>query len=328
MTNPDGSTPMGTGNPAASVAGALGGLVLGPAAQLYDSHQNRKAAEENQRRTIAANKAEAELAYQRQVAFWEMQNLYNSPASQMQRFRDAGLNPHMIYGHGTPGNATSTPTYHPARAEYNVPAMQFAPAVGGILPMLMQVGSWMQSMRLSEVEIARKKTDTERMEEILRFMVLNNPELLKQSKSKSETMVYGPQLAAMQSQKAQLVINDLATRYRYEYGDDLFHENYGLFRDQKYTPVGGRKRLEFLQQEAKTRLEQARASWSEFDITNPQQVMMMVLNGVMGMAGASLRMPSRPGGIPSKTKAGVRRTGELLPSTRRLHPARRVQNGD
>lgn len=36
---------------------------------------------------------------------WEMQNAYNSPAAQMQRLKDAGLNPHLVYGNGA--NATS-----------------------------------------------------------------------------------------------------------------------------------------------------------------------------------------------------------------------------
>lgn len=38
---------------------------------------------------------------------WERQNAYNSPAAQMQRFRDAGLNPNLIYGRGESGNAGS-----------------------------------------------------------------------------------------------------------------------------------------------------------------------------------------------------------------------------
>lgn len=37
---------------------------------------------------------------------------YNSPANQMQRYKEAGLNPHLIYGQGTPGNQ-STPQQHP-----------------------------------------------------------------------------------------------------------------------------------------------------------------------------------------------------------------------
>lgn len=35
---------------------------------------------------------------------WHMANKYNSPQAQMARFKEAGLNPHLIYGKGTPGN--------------------------------------------------------------------------------------------------------------------------------------------------------------------------------------------------------------------------------
>lgn len=38
---------------------------------------------------------------------WERQNIYNSPAQQMQRLREAGLNPHLIYGGGQPTNTAS-----------------------------------------------------------------------------------------------------------------------------------------------------------------------------------------------------------------------------
>jgi regulator of replication initiation timing len=40
---------------------------------------------------------------------WNRQNEYNSPKAQMQRYKDAGLNPQLIYGQGTPGNAPATP---------------------------------------------------------------------------------------------------------------------------------------------------------------------------------------------------------------------------
>lgn len=38
---------------------------------------------------------------------WHAQNRYNSPAAQMQRLKDAGLNPNLIYG-GSPGQAAGT----------------------------------------------------------------------------------------------------------------------------------------------------------------------------------------------------------------------------
>lgn len=38
---------------------------------------------------------------------WHLNNAYNTPKAQMQRFKDAGLNPNLIYGKGTSGNSNS-----------------------------------------------------------------------------------------------------------------------------------------------------------------------------------------------------------------------------
>ena len=45
------------------------------------------------------------LQHQHNVDLWNMQNAYNTPLAQMQRFQEAGLNPHLIYSKGSPGNA-------------------------------------------------------------------------------------------------------------------------------------------------------------------------------------------------------------------------------
>lgn len=60
------------------------------------------------------------------LADWTMQNEYNSPSSQMARYRDAGLNPHLIYGTGTAsaGQASTprsadSPSWRPDPAHYD-----------------------------------------------------------------------------------------------------------------------------------------------------------------------------------------------------------------
>lgn len=40
---------------------------------------------------------------------WKMQNEYNSPQAQMQRLRDANLNPNLVYGEGAVANASGVP---------------------------------------------------------------------------------------------------------------------------------------------------------------------------------------------------------------------------
>lgn len=46
-------------------------------------------------------KKAATKAYSREIDLWRMNNEYNTPAAQVQRLKDAGLNPALIYGTGS-----------------------------------------------------------------------------------------------------------------------------------------------------------------------------------------------------------------------------------
>lgn len=58
------------------------------------------------------NKAMYELQKNDAISFWNMQNEYNSPAQQMSRLSQAGLNPMLVYGNGADNTsgAISTPS--------------------------------------------------------------------------------------------------------------------------------------------------------------------------------------------------------------------------
>lgn len=57
---------------------------------------------------------------------WGLENEYNSPANQMKRLKDAGLNPNLIYGSGSGGmqggsvNSTSAPQSHMEAPQFDV----------------------------------------------------------------------------------------------------------------------------------------------------------------------------------------------------------------
>lgn len=74
------------------------------------------------RNTDLANKEGRRLAeyqYSKDLEAWNRQNVYNSPEAQMKRFRDAGLNPALIYSQGNSGNATNLPKYSAPTASFN-----------------------------------------------------------------------------------------------------------------------------------------------------------------------------------------------------------------
>lgn len=105
---------------AAVGAGALlGGSIIGSSSS---ASAQSKANETNLQIARETNAANAALAQQQQnwnIDLWNMQNDYNTPAAQMQRYKDAGLNPNLIYGSGSgsSGNATAISSVAPARME-------------------------------------------------------------------------------------------------------------------------------------------------------------------------------------------------------------------
>lgn len=52
------------------------------------------------RETNQANRELAEYQYEKNVEQWNRENEYNTPAEQMKRLAQAGLNPHLVYGNG------------------------------------------------------------------------------------------------------------------------------------------------------------------------------------------------------------------------------------
>lgn len=69
------------------------------------SRANKKAAQWSNEMNVANN----DVAYNRQQELLKFQLDYNSPTAQMDRFKQAGLNPNLVYGQGSPGNMQSAP---------------------------------------------------------------------------------------------------------------------------------------------------------------------------------------------------------------------------
>lgn len=302
------------GQPGGMGDGGVIGAAINAGAGLYDSYQNRKTARENTDKNIAAAKSEAELAYQRSVERWHQQNLYNSPEAQMQRFQDAGLNSHLIYGQGSPGNATSMPEYNPAKQEHSYLPMQVSPGLTSVLPTLMAVGTWMQNMRASEVQIKKGSLETNKLEQLIAYLSQQNPQLLEEKRNKLSLFETQSQAAHLQTDTIRQKLYDMGTEYRLKYGDDLWKASGAPGPAGK---IEGLSRLKFMQEFSKEKLLEAKSSWAEFDITDPQAIMMAVMQSVMGMAGAQLRM--RPKSAKPTQTQKARPTG-----VRRIHPSRRV----
>lgn len=93
----------------AGVGAAIGGI-----SSIFGAKENRRAQRD-------ANEANLELAkYQNQwnLEQWNRENAYNTPAEQMRRLKQAGINPNLAFSNGTIDNVSaSSPTASPMKVE-------------------------------------------------------------------------------------------------------------------------------------------------------------------------------------------------------------------
>lgn len=82
-------------------AGIAGGAALAAAAgQMYANSKMNKRSENYNWRMYETQRKD-------HLSDWAMQNAYNTPAAQMQRLKQAGLNPNLVYGNGVEGNSSA-----------------------------------------------------------------------------------------------------------------------------------------------------------------------------------------------------------------------------
>lgn len=85
---------------------AGGAATITGGAQIASSAINAMAQSNLNKRQQRWNEKTMALQRQQSLSDWTMQNEYNSPANQMKRFKEAGLNPHLIYGSANNNTAT------------------------------------------------------------------------------------------------------------------------------------------------------------------------------------------------------------------------------
>lgn len=119
---------------------------------------------ENQRYINQQNIDWAKQNYQQSYAdsikFWQMENEYNSPEMQMQRLKDAGLNPHLVYGQGATaqGGSIGSPQYdQPNLGTPNLGAPHVNPVQHDAM---LGLGNMLQ-YDLQRAQIDKIKADTE-----------------------------------------------------------------------------------------------------------------------------------------------------------------------
>ena len=138
-----------------TVAGALlGGSAIAGVGSLLGGFLNSS----GQSSANAANLQIARETFAHNKQMWELENEYNTPRNQMARYRDAGLNPHMMFGSVTPGNANNAPTMDAPRMEN-----AYAGLANGITSGASAVGNALMQTKLIDAQINKTNAEAENL---------------------------------------------------------------------------------------------------------------------------------------------------------------------
>lgn len=133
---------------AAGIAAAAGiaGIIANKRAQ---TRQNR------------ANRELTELQNQQNVDLWNKQNEYNSPKAQMERYKEAGLNPYLAQTN--PGLAGSPPTMEAPQQSYKSYVDEGLQAGMNFASTLMSMKAQVEGIRKvqAEADLVKKRTEVE-----------------------------------------------------------------------------------------------------------------------------------------------------------------------
>lgn len=154
------------------------------------------------------NKEAAELAYKRGIKVWNMQNEYNTPKAQMERFAAAGLNPNLIYGQGNSGNASSGPTYNPPKYEGANPIPDFKGVAQNYLN-AQQITAGIEQVQAA-TELTRQKTNTEVINQTLKG--LGKDKLAIDINKLQALLPYQTEIAKNDAETSKYKTQELVTR--------------------------------------------------------------------------------------------------------------------
>lgn len=144
--------------PVGTALGAIGGSAISAIGNFFTNKSNQKAQNALFDKQAAFSKSEREAQQNWIEQMYEKNNAYNSPAAQMQRFKEAGLNPDLIYGQlgdstassPSPASQASTPS---AGAFTNVNPLQgFGDTLSGLS---------MQQAQIEAIKAQTGKTNAE-----------------------------------------------------------------------------------------------------------------------------------------------------------------------
>lgn len=162
--------------------------VLGNVAKVVGPIAGFIAAKHANKRNAASAMSMYNTMQQNNLDNWNLQNAYNHPKMQMARLKEAGLNPMLVYGHGSVvGNtAGAIPQVSGETPTYRAPELDFGGLTNGIMNR-QQIKANDAHIALMQAQTALALANAEGAKARAMSLLDRSPENLKYVESKSPT---------------------------------------------------------------------------------------------------------------------------------------------
>lgn len=131
-------------------------LIASSVGAIGTSIYNNRAAKKENDATREYNLKLAQMQNQINVEQWQRENDYNSPTAQVQRLKDAGLNPNLLYGGGVSNMASSSPQMTSGALATPTPLVGMPNSVGDAIMMSKQME--MMDAQIEGIRAQSRKT--------------------------------------------------------------------------------------------------------------------------------------------------------------------------
>lgn len=109
------------------------GAAIGAVGNITGNILNNTARRKENERSQNFAREQYNLQRGHSLSDWAMQNAYNHPSAQMQRFEQANLNPNLMYGQASSGNASAPRASSPQSAKFEPATFDGIASAGGII---------------------------------------------------------------------------------------------------------------------------------------------------------------------------------------------------
>lgn len=219
-----------------SIAPVVLGAIISGISALASSVASGVSAKRQQRRQNQMNMEMANYQNSINLEQWNKENEYNSPINQMQRLKDAGVNPRIWWSNGT-NTSASSPTLSAPEQQYTAVGGEIARGLSDAFGSAVNAVNQMNQIKMQEEQMELIKAQTRHYDMLANLNSVTSNLRQTESLMKAIDLNYRDLDNRQRVYGKQLLMNNMLGDYLSKYGNSLITNQHGLLSVDLSSPI-------------------------------------------------------------------------------------------